>query len=179
MRRLRGLLDALGPVGIAGLGVLFFCIAFYVGAVMPADTLVKQRTAAAERSRAPLPLQLANADGAAAEVERFYRRFPPVEGLNGELNTLYAHARASSLQLLQGEYRLESKPGALTAYRVTLPVRGSYAQVRRFVGTVLKDMPTASVDSLRFERKKAGDAHVEAQLRLTIYLRPAADGKAI
>lgn len=179
MRRLRGLLDALGALGIAGLGVLFFCVPFYLTAVAPAEAALKQRSAAAERLRAPLPLQPADAGGGAADVERFYRRFPSVEGLNGELETLYAHARASSLQLLQGEYRMEPKPGALTGYRVTLPVRGSYAQVRQFVGMVLKDMPTASVDAVRFERKKAGDTQVEAQLRLTIYLRPAAEGKPI
>ena len=94
-----------------------------------------------------------------------------------ELEAIYAHARASKLQLAQGEYRLEKGAG-LAAYRVTLPVRGSYAQVRQFVGRVLKDMPTASLDAVRFERSKAGDAQLEAQVRLTIYLRPV-EGKGI
>ena len=61
--------------------------------------------------------------------------------------------------------------GPLTAYHVTLPVRGSYPQLRQFVGRVLQDMPTTSLDALRFERKKAADAQLEAQVRLTIYLR--------
>jgi hypothetical protein len=50
-------------------------------------------------------------------------------------------------------------------------VRGSYPQLRQFVGRVLQDMPTTSLDALRFERKKAADAQLEAQVRLTIYLR--------
>ena len=70
------------------------------------------------------------------------------------------------------------KACGLAAYRVTLPVRGSYAQVRQFVGHVLKDMPTASLDAVRFDRRKAGDAQLEAQVRLTIYLRPV-EGKGI
>ena len=57
-------------------------------------------------------------------------------------------------------------------------MRGSYAQVRQFVGHVLKDMPTASLDAVRFDRRKAGDTQVEAQVRLTIYLRPV-EGKGI
>jgi len=51
-------------------------------------------------------------------------------------------------------------------------------QLRQFVGRVLKDMPTASLDAVRFERRKPGDTQVEAQVRLTIYLRPV-EGKGI
>jgi hypothetical protein len=63
----------------------------------------------------------------------------------------------------------------LWAYRVTLPVRGSYSEVRNFISAVLKDMPGASIDGLRFERKKADDAQLEAQLRLTLYARPTGE----
>ncbi|MGH8689649.1 MAG: hypothetical protein ACREUS_01335 [Burkholderiales bacterium] len=169
MRRLRRVLDAFGPAGVAGLGVFIFCLPFYFSALAPAQAEVERRRAAAKR----LPVQAlpVSAGDAAAELERFYGRFPPLERLHGELEALYGHARASNVQLLQGEYRLESRAGALTAYHVALPVRGSYAQLRQFVGRVLKDMPTASLDALRFERKKAADAQLEAQVRLTIYLR--------
>jgi len=167
MRRLRRLLDALGPAGIAGLGVLFFCVPFYFSALAPADKELARRSA----SRV-LPVQVENiSNDPSAELERFYSRFPPVERLGAEMQALYAHARASQLQLLQGEYRLESQTAGLAAYRVTLPVRGNYAQLRQFVGRVLTHMPTASLDAVRFERKKAPDPQIEAQLRLTIYLR--------
>jgi hypothetical protein len=166
VRRLRRLLDVLGPVGIAGVGVWLFCLPFYFNALAPAEAQVVRRSAPASR----LPLQLQGEEGA-GELERFYSRFPRADRLHGQLETLYAHARASRVQLLQGEYRLEAGSGALNAYHVTLPVRGSYQQLRHFVDRVLKDMPTTSVDALRFERKKAADAQLEAQVRLTIYLR--------
>jgi hypothetical protein len=167
MRTLRRLLDALGPAGVAGLGVLLFCVPFYFSAFAPAQAELARRSTAAKR----LPAQpVALIDGS-SELERFYGRFPRLDRLHGELEALYAHARASNVQLLQGEYRLESKAGELTAYHITLPVRGSYPQLRQFVGRVLKGMPTASLDALRFERKKAADAQLEAQVRLTIYLR--------
>ena len=170
MRRLRRLLDALGPAGIAGLGMLVFCVPFYFSALVPVEREVAKRgAAAAQRTR--LPVQAVSAPDGVAELERFYRRFPTLDGLQGELEAVYAHARASKLQLSQGEYRLEKGAG-LAAYRVTLPVRGSYGQLRQFVGRVLKDMPTASLDAVRLERRKAGDVQVEAQVRLTIYLRP-------
>jgi hypothetical protein len=173
MRRLRRLLDALGPAGIAGLGVLFFCVPFYFSALAPAQRELERRELAQRSAGKASPVQVENAgNDPSAELERFYSRFPPVERLGAEMQALYAHARASKLQLMQGEYRLESQSaGSLAAYRVTLPVRGNYAQLRQFVGRVLTHMPAASLDAVRFERKKAPDPQIEAQLRLTIYLR--------
>jgi hypothetical protein len=176
VRRLRRLLEALGAPGVIGIGVLVFCLPFYLASVAPAEREVAKRSAAAAKTTR-LAGQPVSAPDGAADLERFYRRFPTLDALQSELEAIYAHARASKLQLAQGEYRLEKGVG-LAAYRVTLPVRGSYAQVRQFVGHVLKDMPTASLDAVRFDRRKAGDAQLEAQVRLTIYLRPV-EGKGI
>lgn len=170
MRQLRRILDALGLAGVVGVGVLLFCLPFYFSALAPAQAEVKRRDAAAAAVRLPTqPLQ--RGDDWSADLERFYSRFPRVERLPSELDALYAHAKVSKVQLLQGEYRMESRGASLAAYRVTLPVRGSYPQLRQFVGRVLKDMPTTSLDAVRFERRKAADAQLEAQVRLTIYLR--------
>ena len=176
MRRLRRILEVLGAPGVIGIGVLVFCLPFYLASVAPAEREVAKRSAAAAKTTR-LAGQPVSAPDGAADLERFYRRFPTLDALQSELEAIYAHARASKLQLAQGEYRLEKGVG-LAAYRVTLPVRGSYAQVRQFVGHVLKDMPTASLDAVRFDRRKAGDAQLEAQVRLTIYLRPV-EGKGI
>jgi hypothetical protein len=40
---------------------------------------------------------------------------------------------------------------------------------------VLKDMPTASIEALRFERKKAAETQLEAQVRVTLHVRPSGD----
>jgi hypothetical protein len=176
VRRLRRILEALGAPGVIGIGVLVFCLPFYRASVAPAEREVAKRSAAAAKTTR-LAGQPVSAPDGAADLERFYRRFPTLDALQSELEAIYAHARASKLQLAQGEYRLEKGVG-LAAYRVTLPVRGSYAQVRQFIGHVLKDMPTASLDAVRFDRRKAGDAQLEAQVRLTIYLRPV-EGKGI
>jgi hypothetical protein len=97
--------------------------------------------------------------------------FPEAAQLTDEVQTLHVLARRAGLDLAQGEYRLERRPAGLWAYRITLPARGSYGQFREFVGAVLKQMPIASLDALRFERKKAADTQLEGQLRLTIYAR--------
>src|SRR5204862_5148951 len=100
-----------------------------------------------------------------------------VEKLPDELDRVYSLARAARLAVLQVEYRLETPPFGIAFYRITLPIRGTYPQIRQFVAATLKSMPIASLDALRFERKKAGDSQLEAQLRLTVYFRPANEGE--
>ena len=170
MKRIRGFINQLGITGIAGLGILLACIPLYFGALLPAQRELDARHAG-RKFMAPVSA----VDRRAAELEAFYALFPPVEALGSELERLYGFARASGLELLQGEYRVERRPASLTFYRVTLPVRGTYTQLRRFGSEVLTRMPAASIDGLRFERKKPGDAMLDAQLRLTIHFRPGRD----
>ena len=63
-------------------------------------------------------------------------------------------------------------------YQVTLPLRGSYAQVRQFVAAVMNEMPVVSLDDLKFEKQQIGDSAIEAQIRLTLFLRVDDSGKA-
>ena len=175
MSRLRALLQKLGTAGVLGLGVLFFCIPFYFSALLPAERELSAQREATERLRPSGPLRPASADSRSEELRRFYNLFPPADRLTDQLETVYALAREAKLELMQGEYRLEKRDAGLMAYRITLPIRGTYAQIRSFVGSVLKEMPIASVDAMRFERKKAAETLIEGQIRLTIHLRPGDD----
>jgi hypothetical protein len=172
VRGLNTLLARLGLPGVLGIGLLLAAAGFYLSAVAPAEREIAEQRLASERLRARSPYQPVAAGGREEELQRFYALFPPIERLSAELDELYGLARASKLELAQGEYRLEKGVG-LWSYRVTLPVRGSYSQIRAFVGAVLRDKPIASVDALRFERKKAGEPMLDAQLRLTVHFRPS------
>jgi len=173
VRTLRIFLGKLGAAGVLGLGVLLFCLPFYFSALRPAERELDAKRAASERSRLPGPARPIGLDSRAEQLEHFYALFPPVERLGNELERLYGLARASGLDLLQGEYRVEKRPTGLIAYRITLPVRGSYSQVRGFAGSVLAKMPVASIDGVRFERKKSADAQLDAQFRITVHFQPA------
>jgi Tfp pilus assembly protein PilO len=139
---------------------------------VPAQKELAAQRLAAERLRARTPYQPAGASGRAEELRRFYNLFPPSAELATELETLHRLARRAGLELAQGEYRLERRASGLWAYRVTLPVSGTYPQLREFIGALLKDMPIASLDALRFERKKPAETQLEAQLRVTLHVRP-------
>lgn len=171
MRLLRQVLEVLGTAGVIGLGVLLFAGAFYFSALGPAEREVQVQALGAERLRTRTLLQPGSAGDPADDLRRFYALFPPTERLSGELERLYALARKANLELQQGEYRLEAKNPGLAAYRISLPIRGAYPQIREFVDATLAEVPIASVDALRFERKKVGDTSLEAQVRLTLYFR--------
>ena len=178
MKRLNAWLIRLRAAGVLGVGVLLACAGFYLSAVAPAERELAAQRLAAERLRTRSPHQPASADGRGEQLRRFYGLFPPVETLTDQLEQLYGIARGAQLELSHGEYRLEKRNAGLWSYRVVLPVRGTYPQIRGFVASVLKAMPVASVDGLRFERKRAVDTQIDAQVRLTIHFRPGEDADA-
>jgi hypothetical protein len=175
VNRLRVFIARLGITGVIGLGVLFFCIPFYFSAIRPAERELAAQQQAAERLRTRGPFQPVSTDQRADELRRFYGLFPAPQRLTEELQAIYSLARDAKLELMQGEYRMEKRGAGLVAYRITLPVRGTYNQLRSFVGLVLQEMPIASVDALRFERKKIAETQVDAQVRLTLYFQPGND----
>jgi hypothetical protein len=172
--RLELLLRRLGVAGIAGVGVLLACAAFYFSTLAPLEADAAAQRLALERlkERKAHPIQSTERGD---DLRRFYALFPPADKLTDEVQRLHELARASGVDLAQGEYRLERRASGLWAYRVTLPARGNYRQFREFIGQVLKKMPIASLDALRFERKRAVESQLEGQLRLTIYARPPGD----
>jgi hypothetical protein len=173
--RLEALLRRLGNAGVLGIGVLLACGAFYGSALAPIQEEAKAQRLALERMRARTPYHPVSSNGRAEELRRFYTLFPPASELTAELERMHRIARGAGLDLAQGEYRLERRAAGLWAYRVTLPVRGTYPQLRSFLAAVTKDMPIASIDALRFERKRAADTQLEAQVRVTLHARPPGD----
>jgi hypothetical protein len=173
MNALRALLRALGPFGIVAVGVLIFCAVFYWSALKPAERDIAAQQAAAQRLKTRTPYQPVAIDQRGNDLRRFHSLFPATNKIPQELEKLWITAAEYKIDLEKGEYRLESAGGGLSRYRVTLPVRASYAQLRQFINFILKEIPTASIDGLRFERKKISDTQLEAQIRLTLYFRPA------
>lgn len=173
--RLELALRRLGSAGVLGIGVLLACAGFWLTSLKPLEEELSAQRLAAERLRARTPYQPVSSGSRAEELRRFQSLFPATTDLIGEVQRVHRLARGAGLELAQGEYRLERRPSGLSPYRITLPVSGSYAQLRDFLSAVLKTMPAASIDTLRFERKRAADTQLEAQVRLTLYVRPAGD----
>ena len=165
-------LDRLGPAGVAAVGILAACAAFYASALSPALQQASEQRVALDRLRYSAPTSPVAATESGEDLARFYALFPPAAALTGQVEALHRLARHAGLEAAQGEYRLERPSRGLWAYRIALPLRGTYPQMRAFVDALLAELPTASIDALRLERGRAADVELTGELRLTLHVRP-------
>ncbi|RTL57713.1 MAG: hypothetical protein EKK46_02640 [Rhodocyclaceae bacterium] len=167
----------LGWAGLAGLILSAAAAAFYWRVQLPQEAALLSLADASAALRSRVAQRRAASQGdisPAAQLEQFYRFFPNAEGdaLTEALGKIYAAASAENLTLDQGDYRLSPETvGHLVRYDITLPVKGSYPHLRRFLAAALKDVPTLALEGISFNRQAAADIGINAQLRLTLYLR--------
>lgn len=107
----------------------------------------------------------------ASGLHSLYRRYPSKKNIANCLRIVYREAEAQGLLLAEGSYQLVPIKGtSLAAYQMSLPVKGSYVQVRQFVAQLLHALPAAAVDELQFSRDAITNAQLEAKIRVTLYL---------
>ena len=115
--------------------------------------------------------ELARRDSPRAQLAGFYRHFANDDPLTDRLARVHAIASSLGLELKRADYRLNSQPERrLDRYQMIVPIQGSYPKVRAFVTTVLRELPTMSLEQLQFQRKDVGEGDVETQISFTFYL---------
>ncbi len=164
----------LGWPGAVAAGLLTMCAAFYVSTIAPAQeklASVHQHVAVVQdRSR-----QAGHGSEAVQPVEeqlaRFYRMFPQEQDLPRRMETIFASAQNHGIALEQGEYKVSrGNEGGLVRFQMTFPVKGDYRQIRKYLSSLMADVPTLSLQQVQFKRQKVGDAEVEANIKLVLYL---------
>lgn len=172
---LRRCVIALRWQGLIGLGLAGAAATLYLTGIGPGIarlTQLQQETLSVR--------DFARAAGNAANVtqpvqetwlEHFYRLLPAKSSAPEWLRVIFSAARAQSLSLEQGDYRLKiEKSGRLAAYEIGLPVRGTYVQMRRFIAEVLDQIPAAALDEIVIKRETIGDPAIEASIRFTLFM---------
>jgi len=165
----RKLRERLGGVALAGLGLLAAGLVVLASVIRPLEArlerleaqLGKDSQRAAESTRRGTP---------SAKLAAFYRYFDRQDLQVEWLARLYANASAAGLDLRSADYRLVETSGRILRYEVTLPVAGTYAQLRTFLGNALEDNPVLSLDQLSLRRKRVNDTLLEAEAAFTIHL---------
>ena len=166
------------PIWLAGAFALAAAL-LYFAAAQPLNARIS------ERDRA---LKQAEADAAASHSMRAPEKSPLEERLTAFIETLCAKDRLAAfvgtvfeqaakqgLALAQAEYKLDyDKPGAFSVYQMTLPVRGAYPKLRRFVDATLAEVPCAAIEDVDFKREAIGATETEARLRFVFYLKDGA-----
>jgi hypothetical protein len=168
-------LGRLGTPGIAAIGLLIACAGFYMSVLMPLDAEIDDLTERVsllswEVERATLGGQQGT-PALADQMAAFYKLFPGQGQLTDAVAKVFDAAAVHGIALQQGEYRIaEDQAGALKRFQITLPVTADYPRIRRFLATVVAEVPTAALEHIQFERRKIGDPQVEATIKLAIYM---------
>jgi hypothetical protein len=173
MSRLRwtaiSIVELLGWQGVAGITVLAACAIYYVVAVHPLKermALLGVAVASDQRKGAG-----ASVAGPQSDLAQFKKSFETERTVEDQLSALHDAAKATGLVLKRIEYRmLEDRRAALRQYQIVMPTAGKYPQVRQFVSLALAKVPALSLDQISFQRRRIGDATVEAELRFTLFL---------
>lgn len=159
---------------LAGVLLASLCAAAYVLEILPlAERVAAQRNNLGRLQATSALVPEAKAAATPAEqLESFYAFFPDGEVVPEALERLFAAAARENLSLPQGEYRVaKEQSGRLTRYEITLPLKGSYPGLRRFIAQSLRETPALSLQGAAFTRLAAGDIGVDAQLRFTLFVR--------
>jgi Tfp pilus assembly protein PilO len=157
----------LGPAGLAGLALIGLAalLAFLVLEPLKADNAsLEARVARAGRAAAARP------DSAAHKVAEVYRYLEKKEQATDWLAKLHGIGAATGVQVKSASYRSQSTGGRIVRYELTLPLAGSYPQIREFLQRALAEIPVMSVDQVTLRRESRNQAEVQAELRLTLHM---------
>lgn len=130
-----------------------------------ADRAARHAGLSGESTRPDRPIESA--------AEHFLAAFPAADARQARLATLLELAARHALEVRRGEFQLaRDKESGLLRYSVTMPLMGSYAQLRGFVEDALASDVALSLDRLRLRRAAAGASAVEADLTWSFYMQP-------
>lgn len=159
----------LGWPGLAGIAALLLAVAAIVFSQRwDAQALKLQAEARELRSKA----RPAAVVSAPVSVQQWQATLPPSANRQQRLADLLELSIRLDLNGARTEHRLATAEG-LERLRVTMPVTGSYAQVRRFIAAALEHDPALSLDSLKLRRVSPLAADVDAELQWSLHGRAA------
>jgi len=92
---------------------------------------------------------------------------------------LLAEARSANLLLQQVSHSWSAQANAFPAtVQVSMPIKGSFADIRSFCERILVALPFASLDEVAIRRESIAATTLDASLRLTLYLSSTDVSKA-
>ncbi len=163
----------LGALGLASLGLLAGATLFFFLALKPLEArneLLQQRLADSTRTNAVSGARPAPASQTAAKLAALYEFLETKEQKSDLLAKLHATGAAAGVEVRAADYKLHKTGVRIERYEIALPVTGSYAQIRTFLGNALAGIPALSLDQVSFRKQRPEDAQVQADVRFTLHL---------
>lgn len=159
-------LERLGRPGIAGLGLLFFCLAYYFGNIAPARDTLDSLAREAAQLAARLPAGAATTEPAAEGGQ-----LPPFATVTDSLKILDDLAARHGVALERATYQLNERDGE-RQLEVSLPLKAGYLPLRAWLRDVLALPESPTLDEIVLRRQQTTDATLDADVRLTFRFAP-------
>lgn len=167
------LLPRLGWPGMVAVALLVTSIPFYFSAIRPLQSNLDALKQNLEAARDPVKVDH-SADTPMEQLDEFYRFFPSEEDSPRWLGKMVEIADKNGLVLNHGEYAVvRDSAGQLRRFKITLPVQGTYPQIRRYLAALIAEIPNMALENVQFERKDIEDKKLQARIRLVLYLGQA------
>lgn len=155
-----------GVQRVAGLLLLLMAAAIY------AHTYYTIEQPYAEAARQVLQIQVvAETETAPTAINQNTPHLPAASGALASLGQLQQLAVDGGLIFDSGQFRQE-KTESLVRYRVSLPVIGSYVDLRAFLAKSVARFPNLALDGLSIRREEPGMEEIDATLQMSFYFRP-------
>ncbi|MFO0523616.1 MAG: hypothetical protein ACK515_24780 [bacterium] len=172
---LGGLAHRVGWAGVAGLCLLVAgCAGLLYSAVWLESAVDLERAALVDASRQAKARPAAPTEvrqPPTVRLDQFYAEFPAMQEIPASIRKVLEIATAQGMSLEQGQYRLAGDPGSpLMRYHLTLPVRGSYRNLRAFIEQSLAELPPLALDSVEFRRDAVGATELESVVEFSLYV---------
>ena len=157
----------LGMATLAGIATVVMAATLFIANNLPQGAAV-----AALKSQLAHLVPVAKGAAVAPVLGSMLGALPPRAEAPEIVAKILEEARASGVELPRGQYEyVPARDGVAARYRMTFPVHASYPQLREFMDRTLVALPAVAVEGLRIERKSVGDDDVDAELKLSAYVR--------
>lgn len=162
-----------GWQALLGLILLIACILFNIAVVIPKSHQLEQLKFRKSQLSATASEHAKTLEDASPQalLRTFYHFLPPESDAVKLLSQVYKVATDYDVTAEKVDYHLTRNPTAqFSSYQVSLPLRGSYVEIRQFVNTLMNTLPSMSIDELSFHREDIHSNQVEANLRFSLIL---------
>jgi hypothetical protein len=161
-----------GVPGCLGALCLIAALVFFVLEVIPAnnrlENLATRRQSLQDRAAQGAQLVVLTPT---QQLASFYSAFPSGTAIPDVLASIAQIATEQQVALELGEYAMLREQGArLDQLRITLPVKGTYLQLRTLIAQALHAQPALSLQSLTVRRGKVAQDAVDGRIVFLLFL---------
>jgi Tfp pilus assembly protein PilO len=161
-----------GVLGWVGIAALVVAGGVWFGLHLPAEEEAHRLLRAKVKQLSDARSAVAAASAVQRDPRDLARESLPDERERAAVvRKVLALAEANKLAVERSDYTLQTEEPRLQRLRVTLPLGGSYTQVRQFIGQLLNRMPNVALDSLQIDRPASATADLQTTVRLSIFFR--------